>query len=145
MGNSISRAPVPPGHSLSSAGLRPMECLRLRVKDIDFGANQITIREGKGDKDRITMLPEIVRKPLKDHLERVKKIHDLSARGRLRHSDYSRVTRAQGCQDDDDLHACIESRRQGCQKPSRCALILLGVGMLCRSSITFPNTLAVAS
>lgn len=52
------------------------ECLRLRVKDIDFGSNQITIREGKGDKDRITMLPDIVRKPLVDHLERVKKIHD---------------------------------------------------------------------
>lgn len=57
-------------------GMRLMECLRLRVKDIDFGSNQITIREGKGDKDRITMLPEIVRKPLVDHLERVKKIHD---------------------------------------------------------------------
>lgn len=57
-------------------GMRLMECLRLRVKDIDFGSNQITIREGKGDKDRITMLPGIVRKPLVDHLERVKKIHD---------------------------------------------------------------------
>jgi integron integrase len=57
-------------------GMRLMECLRLRVKDIDFGLNQITIREGKGDKDRITMLPEMVRKPLKDHLERVKQIHD---------------------------------------------------------------------
>ncbi|MEK6410592.1 MAG: tyrosine-type recombinase/integrase [Acidobacteriota bacterium] len=40
-------------------GMRLMECLRLRVKDIDFGSNQITIREGKGDKDRITMLPEL--------------------------------------------------------------------------------------
>ncbi len=52
-----------------------MECL-LRAKDIDFGSNQIMIREGKGDKDRITMLPGIVRKPLVDHLERVKKIHN---------------------------------------------------------------------
>lgn len=57
-------------------GMRLMECLRLRVKDIDFGSNQITIRERKGDKDRITMLPEIVRMTLVDHLERVKKIHD---------------------------------------------------------------------
>ncbi len=56
-------------------GMRLMECLRLRVKDIDFGSNQVTVREGKGDKDRITMLPEIVRARLKEHLERVKKIH----------------------------------------------------------------------
>jgi integron integrase len=57
-------------------GMRLMECLRLRVKDIDFGSNQVTVREGKGDKDRITMLPEIVREELKEHLKRVKKIHD---------------------------------------------------------------------
>jgi len=43
------------------AGLRLMECLRLRVQDIDFSANQITIRDGKGDKDRITMLPQVVK------------------------------------------------------------------------------------
>ena len=52
-----------------------MECLRLRVKDIDFGAGEITIREGKGDKDRRTMLPERVKASLQQHLERVKEVH----------------------------------------------------------------------
>ena len=56
-------------------GMRLMECLRLRIKDIDFGSNQITIREGKGDKDMITMLPERVRIKLKEQLGSVKKTH----------------------------------------------------------------------
>ena len=56
-------------------GMRLMECLRLRVKDIDFGSNQVTIREGKGDKDRLTMLPEKVEPQLREHFERVKRIH----------------------------------------------------------------------
>jgi integrase len=42
---------------LSGAGIRLMECLRLRVKDIDFTRNEILVREGKGDEDRVTMLP----------------------------------------------------------------------------------------
>jgi len=41
-------------HILYGAGLRLMECLRLRVKDIDFGMNQITVRDGKGKKDRVS-------------------------------------------------------------------------------------------
>lgn len=62
-------------------GMRLMECLRLRVKDVDFGASEVTIREGKGDKDRRTMLPEKVRAALLEHLECVQKIHarDLAA------------------------------------------------------------------
>lgn len=56
-------------------GMRLMECLRLRVKDIDFDAGEILIREGKGDKDRHTMLPERVIAPLRKHLERVRQIH----------------------------------------------------------------------
>ena len=60
---------------LYGAGLRLMECARLRVKDIDFGANQIVIREGKGDKDRRTMLPARVKEPLRSHLEMVKVKH----------------------------------------------------------------------
>jgi integron integrase len=56
-------------------GMRLMECLRLRVKDVDFGSDEILIRQGKGDKDRRTMLPEKVKAPLQQHLERVKKIH----------------------------------------------------------------------
>ena len=67
-------------HLLYGAGLRLMECLRLRVKDVDFDMNQITVRDGKGKKDRVTMLPEIVKPHLQQHLEKVKIIHkqDLS-------------------------------------------------------------------
>jgi len=58
------------------AGLRLMECLCLRVQDIDFARNEILIRDGKGAKDRITMLPETLELPLREHLKRVKAIHD---------------------------------------------------------------------
>jgi integron integrase len=57
------------------AGLRLAECLRLRVQDVDFEAQQILVRDGKGFKDRITMLPEAVKRPLTDHLESVRRIH----------------------------------------------------------------------
>jgi integrase len=57
---------------LYGAGLRLMECMRLRVKDIDFSSNQITVRSGKGDKDRPTMLPASVKEPLRKHLEWVR-------------------------------------------------------------------------
>jgi len=60
---------------LYGAGIRLMECLRLRVKDIDFSYSQITVRDGKGNQDRITMLPEIVKHPLKEHLKKVWQIH----------------------------------------------------------------------
>jgi len=58
------------------AGLRISECLRLRVHDIDFKTNQIVVRNGKGSKDRLTMLPGRAREPLQDHLEDVKRLHD---------------------------------------------------------------------
>jgi integron integrase len=66
---------------LYGCGLRQIECLRLRVKDIDFGKNQITIREGKGQKDRVTMLPGAANEPLAKHLQRVQRLHaaDLQA------------------------------------------------------------------
>jgi integron integrase len=57
-------------------GMRLMECLRLRVKDIDFGVGEILIRQGKGDKDRRTMLPEKVKAPLLEHLKGVQQIHE---------------------------------------------------------------------
>jgi integron integrase len=57
-------------------GLRLMECLRLRVQDIDFTRKEILARDGKGAKDRITMLPESLKAPLEDHLKRVKAIHE---------------------------------------------------------------------
>jgi integron integrase len=61
---------------LYGSGLRLMECLRLRVKDIDFSYRQITVRDGKGFKDRVTMLPEKVVVPLQEHLKKVKTLHE---------------------------------------------------------------------
>ncbi|MBI3771743.1 MAG: integron integrase [Gammaproteobacteria bacterium] len=63
------------GSLLYGAGLRLMECVRLRVKDVDFGQRQILIRDGKGFKDRVTMLPEALKVPLRQHLEQVKAQH----------------------------------------------------------------------
>ena len=53
-----------------------MECIRLRVKDLDFEMNQIVVRQGKGDKDRITLLPDGVKDDLLLHLERVQLLHN---------------------------------------------------------------------
>jgi len=61
---------------LYGAGLRLMECCRLRVKDIDFARNQIAVRGGKGDKDRYTVLPATVKEPLLRHLQVVRRQHD---------------------------------------------------------------------
>ena len=57
---------------LYGTGLRLLEGLRLRVKDVDFGRGLITVREGKGDQDRTVMLPEALREPLRAHLDRVR-------------------------------------------------------------------------
>lgn len=68
---------------LYGAGLRLMECLRLRVKDLDFAYNQIVVRDGKGQKDRVTMLPQHVKAALQQHLQDVQRLHtqDLEAGG----------------------------------------------------------------
>mgnify|MGYP000861593662 FL=1 len=55
--------------------LRLNECISLRIQDIDFTRHTITVHDGKGVKDRVTMLPGALVKPLKDHLQRVKAIH----------------------------------------------------------------------
>jgi len=59
-------------------GLRLKECVKLRIKDIDFERNSIMIKFGKGDKDRETLLPEIVKSDLKQHIEKIKELfkHD---------------------------------------------------------------------
>ena len=60
---------------LYGAGLRQIECLSLRVKDIDFAYRQILVRDGKGAKDRATMLPENLVQPLQRHLGKVRLLH----------------------------------------------------------------------
>ena len=61
---------------LYGSGLRLLECIRLRVKDVDFAQYQIVVRDAKGHKDRVTMLPEAVVALLQEHLRHVKTIHD---------------------------------------------------------------------
>lgn len=61
---------------LYGAGLRILECLRLRVKDVDFARKEILVRDGKGFKDRVTMLPQSLVPVLQQHLERVKALHE---------------------------------------------------------------------
>jgi integron integrase len=65
---------------LYGSGLRLMECVRLRVKDVDFAMRQITVRDGKGAKDRVTMLPDSPIEPLKRYLEKVKAVHEKDLR-----------------------------------------------------------------
>jgi len=60
---------------LYGSGLRLMECVRLRIKDVDFNRNHIVVRDGKGRKDRVTVLPETLKVALRDHLKRVKRLH----------------------------------------------------------------------
>ncbi len=60
---------------LYGSGLRLLECLRLRVKDLDFDRRAIIVRDTKGNEDRVTMLPDSVVEPLKEHLLRVKRLH----------------------------------------------------------------------
>jgi integron integrase len=66
---------------LYGSGLRLIECLRLRVKDIDFDQRQVIVRSGKGNKDRVTMLPDSLIASLQRHLGQIKQLHqaDLAA------------------------------------------------------------------
>lgn len=57
-------------------GMRLLEALRLRVLDIDFERGELLIREGKGAKDRVTMLPQSLNEPLQEHLKQVKRLHE---------------------------------------------------------------------
>jgi len=65
---------------LYGAGLRLLECLRLRVKDLDFDRNEIVVRDGKGGKDRVTVFPRVLRKPLQKHLAAVRIVHQRDLR-----------------------------------------------------------------
>lgn len=61
---------------LYGTGMRLMECMRLRVKDVDFSRKEILVRDGKGFKDRVTMLPAALANPLREHLQKVKTLHE---------------------------------------------------------------------
>jgi len=74
--SSVAGTPWVMAMLLYGAGLRVMECCRLRVKDVEFSRNQIVVRGGKGDKDRYTILPAAVKEPLLRHLHAVKRQHE---------------------------------------------------------------------
>ncbi len=61
---------------LYGSGMRLMECMRLRVKDIDFAMNQIVVRAGKGNKDRVTILPGVIREELRGRIDAVRRLHE---------------------------------------------------------------------
>jgi len=117
---------------LYGSGLRLTECLRLRVQDVELARLELTVHDGKGGKDRVTMLPRSLAAPLCSHLARVPAIHerdlaagwdrvelpypaaslrDAPARRQLRHPHHPGAARPQRRAHDDALHACAEPRR----------------------------------
>jgi integron integrase len=66
---------------LYGTGMRLLECLRLRIKDVDFQASEVLVRTGKGNKDRTTMLPRVLCVALRHHLENVRALHDRDVAG----------------------------------------------------------------
>src|SRR5881296_376449 len=89
----LEGAPRLMAYLLYGAGLRLLECCRLRVQDVDFASNQIVVRGGKGDKDRVTMLPAVINLDLARHLESVREQYrrDRGVRSRVgRASDGAR-------------------------------------------------------
>jgi integron integrase len=68
---------------LYGSGMRLLECLGMRVKDLDFARNEITVRDGKGRKDRVTLLPATCAPALKGHLETVRQLHENDLRAEL--------------------------------------------------------------
>ena len=79
----LQAADVPVGTLLYGAGLRLMEALRLRVKDVDAARGELLVRPGRGGKDRVTVLPAVAADPLAAHLARVRALHarDLASGG----------------------------------------------------------------
>jgi len=68
------------GKLLYGSGMRVMECLRLRIKDLDFCRMQVTVRETKGRADRYSLIPRTVAEPLQEHLRQVRKMHEHAMR-----------------------------------------------------------------
>jgi len=78
--NEMHGTPLLMASLMYGAGLRLLECARLRVKDVDFEMGEITVRDGKGGKDRVTMLPFTLKAELAAHVGRVKRLHDRDLR-----------------------------------------------------------------
>ena len=79
----LSRMDGTPGlmaRVLYGSGLRLMECCRLRVKDLDFSMGTILVRRGKGGRDRVTPLPQVLHVPLRDQLQVVRALHERDLR-----------------------------------------------------------------
>jgi integron integrase len=68
--------PLLAAQMLYGGGLRLLECLQLRVKDIDFSRRQVYVRDTKGSRDRVTLLPQAVMQPLHDHIDKVRALHE---------------------------------------------------------------------
>ena len=77
----VLRAPRLMAQLMYGSGLRLLECCRLRAKDVDFARHEITVRDGKGRKDRRTVLPGKLVEPLRAHLARVRRQHELDLAG----------------------------------------------------------------
>ena len=81
--NEMSGTPQLMAELIYGGGLRVSECCNLRVKDIDFGMNQVMVRAGKGAKDRTTLLPERLKPALEEHLKRVRGLYDQDRQANL--------------------------------------------------------------
>lgn len=114
---------------LYGSGLRLMECVRLRVMDVDFGAKEIFVRAGKGNKDRSTILPEILTEPLVRQIERVRLLHEEDLQ-----RGYGRVSLPLGL---DRKHA-HSSRELGCQWlfPAKSLSVDSGTGQVRRHHVS---------
>ncbi len=75
--NALEGVPKLMASVLYGSGLRVLECARLRVKDLDFEARHISVRRGKGKKDRLTLFPNVLREPLQQHLSVARRQHEL--------------------------------------------------------------------
>ena len=78
--NELQGQPKLVAQLLYGSGLRLLECLRLRVKDVDFVRGELTVRDPKGGRDRLTTLPRSIEMPLRAHLEGVRRVHDKDLR-----------------------------------------------------------------
>ncbi len=79
---------------LYGSGLRLTECLQLRVQDVEFGRGELAVRDGKGNKDRVTMLPESLKAPLREQFERARRVHQARSGRRMGPGGAARRARA---------------------------------------------------